>query len=554
VKIRFDLTDTVRVVELNLSGGTSSLFYGGIAMRWIALAITSSLLLTVTAVVGCKASQTQGTDLSAPAQSKEPEKTEPVVKVKGEISPEELAEFRQWVKKAKPKGEVIVEPYESEGEAAARRARELAQKALEAKTANLAKRTVANAAKNETPAAPAPPATSPPEQPAAVSAPETEETPPEEYIYNTPEGNTKIREPNGLVTLYYRLKYHGGPVAKATYQGGEAVNIQVTSAATKLEESSVFKEIQARLDTKGSPPESIRAFPERNTLVITAAPEKINEFEQLLTRVLDRPQPQVEIAAKVVELINTQDFELGVNINFGRSTGSNVFFQAFQTNFPPQSYFDLLIVGHPEQFRGVTVAASSPPGATDRIILTEAAVRALVDTGHAQIVSEPRVAVKVGQTARIKSTRKVPTVQTFNFANYTATQVTFKDVGVKLFITPITVSKDTVTLHVVPEVSNVIGYISVAPNFPLQPDIQSRFAETTLTVPNESLLTIAGLDTTEETESIVKVPLLGDIPILGFLFKSIQQTKETRSLIFYIRPTIEPPLEVVPEGLPRGIM
>ena len=130
----------------------------------------------------------------------------------------------------------------------------------------------------------------------------------------------------------------------------------------------------------------------------------------------------------------------------------------------------------------------------------------------------------------------------------------FRQVGVQLYVTPTIAGQDTITLAMLPTVSEVIGYTDNSAGGASNPIISTREALTQVTVANKELITIGGLDQTKKITQESKIPILGDIPILGYLFKSKRDINNKVQLWFTVQPTIANDQQriVIPEltGLP----
>jgi type II secretory pathway component GspD/PulD (secretin) len=353
----------------------------------------------------------------------------------------------------------------------------------------------------------------------------------------------------GLRRLYYKLKYY--PSRTAALKDPSATKAIVVNVTQKPENALLpsINVIKNLLDAGEGSQESCIYYPDNDMLIVTTTEEKMKIVKEILRYVVDVRQPQVRISAIVSEVINSKDFQLGFRYSvIGKDdTETTNLFEQLTVNLPPRNFQDLIVGGIPlDRFQGGTFTLSTAEG---RRGLEEFTFRALEDMEYARIVSQPSLTVRLGQTARINVGEEVPVVTTSTIVNNVLTiNVAFEEVGVKLYITPLIISKDTVHLHILVEVSSVLGFIEVAPNFPAQPRIQRNFSETTVWVRDGTNLLIGGLTTTNEIANSIKIPLLGDIPGLGWLFRSTQKVKSDVELLFLITPEIEPEQYVVPPG------
>jgi type II secretory pathway component GspD/PulD (secretin) len=126
------------------------------------------------------------------------------------------------------------------------------------------------------------------------------------------------------------------------------------------------------------------------------------------------------------------------------------------------------------------------------------------------------------------------------------TSTTYKPVGVQLYITPQATGPDSVKLHAITVVSSVSGFVPLptitgetSPSKLLvNPILDSREAETTVTIEDGSTLVFGGLRLIRTTSRESKIPGLGDIPGLGWLFKNHRSQKQQTDLYFFVTPTL----------------
>jgi len=178
----------------------------------------------------------------------------------------------------------------------------------------------------------------------------------------------------------------------------------------------------------------------------------------------------------------------------------------------------------------ITFALSDNP-------LLQFRLRALITEGKASILSAPRIATLDGNKASILLGDRVPIFTVTTQAGVTTTTVTFVDVGVKMEVTPRVNNEGLVTLAIRPEVSSVAEIIT-GPGGQQAPRVATRSAETTLSVSSGQTIVLGGLISREERATMVRVPLLGDIPILGELFRFRSVDRRESEVIFLITPTV----------------
>jgi len=163
-------------------------------------------------------------------------------------------------------------------------------------------------------------------------------------------------------------------------------------------------------------------------------------------------------------------------------------------------------------------------------------LRALVNEGKARVVTAPRVATLDGNKATINLVQKVPIFTSVTVGGQLQTTVSYQDVGVQLETTPRVNSDQVITLALKPQVSSLGDPVSAGGQTANK--INSRSAETQLSVQDGRTIVMAGLISRDERLTTIKVPVLGDIPILGELFRNTNTTINESELIFLITPQI----------------
>lgn len=166
----------------------------------------------------------------------------------------------------------------------------------------------------------------------------------------------------------------------------------------------------------------------------------------------------------------------------------------------------------------------------------------LNSSAEAKVLSAPRAVTLDNETAHISVTRASPI-----FKNTAGTQgspggseVTYTNLGVKLDVTPRISANDYVDLKVVPEVSRVFETISKVVNDEVnEADVYDvRKIETHVLIPSGNTLVLGGLVQDDLREGNTKVPVLGDIPVLGYAFRSNSKSRQKSNLLVFITPTI----------------
>jgi general secretion pathway protein D len=164
----------------------------------------------------------------------------------------------------------------------------------------------------------------------------------------------------------------------------------------------------------------------------------------------------------------------------------------------------------------------------------QAALYAQITKGNGRIVSKPRIAAQSGSTAKIITGDALPILTSIALSgvNGVQQQVQYVNVGVTLQIAPRVSSDGFVSSHVYCVVSSVTGFSQGYPT------ISQRQAETAATVRDGDSFVIGGLIQDENLSTKTKVPLLGDIPLIGQAFRTDKQTRSKTELYIIVTPHI----------------
>jgi pilus assembly protein CpaC len=173
-----------------------------------------------------------------------------------------------------------------------------------------------------------------------------------------------------------------------------------------------------------------------------------------------------------------------------------------------------------------------------------ATVRALQDKGILQVLAEPNLTTINGQAARFLAGGEFPfpVIQGSN-GGFTSVTIQFRPYGVKLEFTPYVNPDGTIRLKVSPEVSALDYTNAVKISGFTIPALSTRKAETEIELKDGQSFAISGLLDHRITDNLSKIPGIGDIPILGQLFRSKSLNHSITELIVIVTPTVVQPLE-----------
>lgn len=310
-----------------------------------------------------------------------------------------------------------------------------------------------------------------------------------------------------------------------------------------------------------SPVGRIAVDPRTNKLIITDVAEVFSQVENILAE-LDIKPPQILIEAQIVEVSKTSGLSLG--FEYGAGDGTIVSFtgpkrevlseymHGYSTDGKTKlSGWDWIFPSNADLNNGPTSTTegsdgskttSNGEGESEGGILDFSAfkivLRSLLTRGEAKYLGKPKVVTLNNKTATITTSTDATVGITQSVSGSGDTGMSTqsaerKRVGLTLQVTPQVNREGYVTLYVQPSYSDV-----VSSGFDNTKDTTTRAASTLVRVKNGQTVVIGGLLTSRETDQTRKVPLLGDIPILGWLFTSRSKSKSTTDLVIFITPTI----------------
>jgi len=168
-------------------------------------------------------------------------------------------------------------------------------------------------------------------------------------------------------------------------------------------------------------------------------------------------------------------------------------------------------------------------------------LRALQEKGLGRILAEPNLVVRSGEMGKFHVGTRVPIPVVYGIGIAATPTITYEEVGIRLHFAPEVLETGAIRLKIDPaEVSSIIRYIQFLGG--VAPEIDTRTVNTSVDLREGESLVLAGLLSEEMKKSINKVPVLGDIPILGALFRQTKDELENNELAFFITPRLVKPI------------
>ncbi len=298
---------------------------------------------------------------------------------------------------------------------------------------------------------------------------------------------------------------------------------------------------------------SISSNPGTSNIMITDTESKIAAIDAYIEEI-DRRTAQILVEARIYDVSNTDSLDLGVKWRAGRNTGYGTGRGTGLDTLSPTGgpVSGTLTNSNPfvgGTFNSTTSKATGTTGTLDFGIITEHVDIDLLMSAErnkdaAKLLANPRILVLDNEKASFKAVREIPyqQLQQGGWQSYGTTE--FKEVGVELQVTPHLAKDGVIRLHIVPvfsayvrDVTLSLGNVGTPITMP-QPVVDTREADTIALVKDGDTVVIGGLRKEEVTQQISKIPLLGDIPIIGALFKFEGEQTINSELIVFITPRL----------------
>ncbi len=347
--------------------------------------------------------------------------------------------------------------------------------------------------------------------------------------------------------------------------------IQLKYAST----SNMVSSIQASLTDKRS-----KVLPDVRTsqLVLVATENEQDAVDKLIDE-LDKPTRQVLIETKLVQISSTPTTRKGVDWS-GTLAGQNMYFGNGSIIPDPSKSLTTWQTPGGSTTTGTTPGGGYPttstPGSSQSTILSilqgaggvsyntlggftpgigflnadgaHAVLSFLNASYDAQVVSTPRVVTLDNEMATIEVTRSYPVINVVGGTQNSSgsSSITYSNIGTILQVTPRISANDFIWLKVVPVVSSHFGDVTItvqggagnpSTSYPV-PEFDYRKIDSQVMIPNGNTLVMGGLVQDNPTASYSKVPILGDIPGLGWAFRSESKQMNKDNLIIFMTPTI----------------
>lgn len=256
----------------------------------------------------------------------------------------------------------------------------------------------------------------------------------------------------------------------------------------------------------------------RSLIIITD--EETNEHIQQIIDSVDQPKPQVLLEVMFLEVSDRNDLDFGVEGSY-RYVHDGINEGSLGTAFN---------------------VASMAQGGFYRVIADdwEVTLKAMQEKGKTKVLSRPSILARNNQEAVIMVGQEIPLVTNTRTTDLggTVNTIQYSEIGIILRVTPYITKDGQVEMIVHPEISNLSDELVPISETLSAPVIAKREIETVVVTQDRQTVVLGGLIDNEKTDVVRKVPLLGDIPLLGMAFRRTIRGENRKELLIFLKPTI----------------
>lgn len=309
------------------------------------------------------------------------------------------------------------------------------------------------------------------------------------------------------------------------------------------------KDVEAALRQFISDQGAISSNAGTSNIIVTDTESKIKAISSFIEEI-DRVTPQILVEAKIYDVSSTDSLDLGVKWQAGTATnfGEPATGQTLGNNFSNVgnilSGVTNTAIGS-EFSTGISKAESTSGllrfGVLNDSVSIDAAIFAAQDDIRAKLLANPRVLVLDNELAEIKIVEEIPYQElTETSAGGSIGTTQFRDVGIQLRVTPHLTRDGMIRLNLNPKFSVRTGdaVIPGVDNPNPQPIVATRETNTIALIKDKQTVVIGGLKKQDKSQQISKIPLLGDLPLLGALFKFQGESTINSELVVFITPHV----------------
>lgn len=291
----------------------------------------------------------------------------------------------------------------------------------------------------------------------------------------------------------------------------------------EVNDSTVLSETTGRTNQESELMQSNLSSTPRNAVLVKAVPDQLDQIAAVIERI-DRKPKLIELEVRVCEVTETGRKDLGLTVNED-SLGNSSTPETWGEQANENSTFEAFSIG--SFYR-------SP-------LAFQATLNHLVETGDATLLAQPKLNTVEGKQAIYFAGESIPYISERRIDPGTGQEtltVEFVDIGVTLSFKPRLDNEGKLTIDVNPIVSSLLEMVEVTSGV-FAPRSQNRQLRTTVRVSDGEPFAMAGLISDRESETISKIPLLADLPLVGKLFRNRKTDKDRTEIVVIVVPHIK---------------
>ena len=324
------------------------------------------------------------------------------------------------------------------------------------------------------------------------------------------------------------------------------ITIMPITEITQAEERLVHKvytityanvrEVEAALRKFISKRGSLSSSPSTSNIIVEDTESKIKAIDKFIEEI-DRITPQILVEVRIYDITSQETLDLGVQWQAGRNTTydttSGIGTLGVNPTTPPDGFITGLF-SNPTSETGSGNTGVLRLGLLNSSVDIDAVLKAQQETVNAKLLANPRILVLDNETALFDIVREIPYTESTVSTGGSTETVIFKNIGVRLEVTPHVTRDGMLRLHIKPEFGVLVSQHATTG----VPTVDTRKVDTITLVKDGDTVVLGGLRKKDVGQQINKIPLLGDLPLIGGLFRFEGEDTTVTELIVFITPRI----------------
>ena len=296
------------------------------------------------------------------------------------------------------------------------------------------------------------------------------------------------------------------------------------------------EQVAEALDKFKSSQGSVSSIKGTSHIIVTDTESKIREITSLLEKI-DRITPQILVEARIYDITSRDKLDIGIQWNAGRRSDT-AFDDAIGTNptSGPRNPFLSSGFENPTTKTGTSVTGGLRWGWLNNSVDIDVLLRAEKEITDAKLLANPRILVLDNETALFDIVTEFPYVERTISEGSITESVKFKEVGVKLVVTPHVTRDGMIRLRIQPEFGVFVERVTLSTTD--VPVVDTRKVDTIALIKDGQTVVLGGMRKKDVSKQINKIPLLGDLPLIGGLFRFEGEDTAITELIVFITPRI----------------